>query len=75
MEGYVADPAYASFVGPYLLAVRHGITIAEVAAYLNETHGFGTDLTVVPMDGWRSAMVWEVLAWVLRIYWPHRREV
>ena len=67
MEGNVADPAYASFVGLYPLAVRHGMTIAELASYLNETHGFGAELTVVPMDGWRRAMEWEAtgLPWVL----------
>jgi uncharacterized protein YbbC (DUF1343 family) len=43
------------------------MTIAELAAYLNETHGFGADPTVVPMDGWRRAMEWEAtgLPWVL----------
>ena len=67
MEGNVADPAYASFVGLYPLVVRHGMTIAELAGYLNETHGFGADLTVVLMDGWRRAMGWEAtgLPWVL----------
>src|SRR5580765_3891418 len=66
MEGNVADPAYASFVGLHPLAIRHGMTIAELAAYLNETHGFGADLTVVPMEGWRRAMGWEEtgLPWV-----------
>jgi uncharacterized protein YbbC (DUF1343 family) len=67
LDGNVADPAYASFVGRYPLAVRHGMTIAELAGYLNATHGFGAALTVVPMDRWRRAMEWEEtgLPWVL----------
>ena len=66
VEGNVADPAYASFVGLYPLAIRHGMTIGEVAAYLNATHGFGCRLTVVAMRGWRRAMLWEDtgLPWV-----------
>ena len=66
VEGNVADPAFASFVGLYPLAVRHGMTIGEVAAYLNEQHAIGCRLTVVPMRGWRRSMLWEdtELPWV-----------
>ena len=66
VEGNVADPAYASFVGLYPLAIRHGMTIGEIAAYLNATHEFGCRLTVVRMRGWRRAMLWEDtgLPWV-----------
>src|SRR5262250_940949 len=59
LEGNVADPRYASFVGLHPLPTRHGMTIAELAGYLNETHSIGCDLTVVPMLGWRRAMLWE----------------
>jgi uncharacterized protein YbbC (DUF1343 family) len=66
VEGNVADPAFASFVGLYPLAIRHGMTIGELAGYLNERHGLGCRLTVVPMRGWRRAMLWEdtALPWV-----------
>ncbi len=65
-EGNVADPRFASFVGLFPLAIRHGMTIAELAAYLNQEHALGCDLTVVPMQGWRRAMRWEDtgLPWV-----------
>jgi len=65
-EGNIADPAFASFVGLYPLAVRHGMTIGELARYLNAEHSIGCDLTVVPMRGWRRAMLWEAtgLPWV-----------
>ena len=65
-EGNVADPAFASFVGLYPLAVRHGMTIGELAQYLNAEHSIGCDLTVVPMRGWRRSMLWEAtgLPWV-----------
>jgi uncharacterized protein YbbC (DUF1343 family) len=66
IEGNLADPAFASFVGLYPLPVRHGMTIGELAGYLNAQHGLGADLTVVPMRGWRRGMRWEDtgLPWV-----------
>ena len=66
LEGNVADPAFASFVGLYPLAIRHGMTIGELAGYLDERHAIGCRLTVVPMRGWRRAMAWEDtgLPWV-----------
>jgi uncharacterized protein YbbC (DUF1343 family) len=66
LEGNVPDPAFASFVGLYPLATRHGMTIGELAGYLNAEHGLGCDLLVVPMGGWRRRMLWEDtgLPWV-----------
>jgi len=66
VEGNVSDPAFASFVGLHPLPARHGMTSGELAAYLNEEHALGCDLTVVPMKGWRRAMDWEdtQLPWV-----------
>ncbi|HEY7651096.1 MAG TPA: DUF1343 domain-containing protein [Methylomirabilota bacterium] len=66
LEGNVPDPAFASFVGLYPLATRHGMTIGELAGYLNAEHGLGCDLLVVPMSGWRRRMLWEDtgLPWV-----------
>jgi uncharacterized protein YbbC (DUF1343 family) len=66
VEGNVPDPAFASFVGLFPLPARHGLTIAEIARYVNAEHGLGCDLTVVPMRGWRRSMPWEetALAWV-----------
>ncbi len=66
LEGNWADPRFASFVGLYPLPIRHGMTIAELAAYHNETQGLDCDLTVVPMAGWRREMLWEdtELPWV-----------
>ncbi|MDP2700567.1 MAG: DUF1343 domain-containing protein, partial [Candidatus Rokubacteria bacterium] len=66
LEGNMPDPRFASFVGLYPLPTRHGMTIGELAGYLNDTHGLGCDLTVVPMLGWQRAMRWEDtgLPWV-----------
>src|ERR671922_378217 len=66
VEGNVPDPAFASFVGLYPLPARPGLTIGEVARYLNTQHGLGADLDVVAMRGWRRRMLWEDtgLPWV-----------
>src|SRR6266540_7021041 len=66
MEGNLPDPRFASFVGLYPLPARHAMTVAELAAYLNETHGIGCDLILVLMEGWRRTMSWEDtgLPWV-----------
>jgi len=66
VEGNIPDPAFASFVGLYPLPARPGLTLGEIARYLNAHHGLGAELDVVPMRGWRRAMLWEDtgLPWV-----------
>ncbi len=62
--------------GPYLnlgrifrhkLPLRHGMTYGELAKMWNDTEGFGADLTVVKMDGWRRSMTWDDtgLHWIM----------
>ena len=66
VEGNVPDPRFSSFVGLYPLPARPGLTIGEIARYLNARHVLGTDLEVVAMRGWRRRMLWEDtgLPWV-----------
>jgi uncharacterized protein YbbC (DUF1343 family) len=66
MEGNVLDRRFASFVGLHPLPVRHGMTIGELALFLNTTRGLGAELSVVPMTGWRREMAWEAtgLPWI-----------
>ena len=56
VEGPLLDPAYRSFVGPYPIPIRYGMTIGEIARLLNETFGIGCPLEVVPMSGWERGM-------------------
>lgn len=53
VEGNVVDPAYTSFVGMHPLAVRHGMTVGELARLYQGEFGRNCDLTVVEMQGWR----------------------
>lgn len=66
VEGNVSDPAFASFVGLYPLPARPGLTIGELARYLQGAHGVGGPVEIVGMRGWRRAMLWEDtgLPWV-----------
>ena len=49
------------------LPLRHGMTYGELATMWNETEGYGADLTVVKMQGWRRNMLWNEtgLLWVM----------
>jgi uncharacterized protein YbbC (DUF1343 family) len=66
LEGNWPEAGWSSFVGLYPLPIRHGMTMGELAGYLNDAHALGCDLTVVPMLGWRRSMAWEDtgLPWV-----------
>jgi uncharacterized protein YbbC (DUF1343 family) len=50
---------FRSFVGQYPLPVRHGLTIGELARYINETQPPRCDLQVVAMRGWKRDLWWE----------------
>ena len=49
------------------LPLRHGMTYGELATMWNETEGYGADLTVIKMKGWRRSMIWDDtgLLWVM----------
>lgn len=38
--------------GYYPVPLRHGMTVGEIARYINEEYDIGADLTVVPAAGW-----------------------
>ncbi|MEE8585291.1 MAG: DUF1343 domain-containing protein [Acidobacteriota bacterium] len=67
LEGNLPDPRFASFVGLYPLAVRHGMTAGEVALYLNGEFELGCELDVIAMQGWQRQMDFQATAlpWVL----------
>jgi uncharacterized protein YbbC (DUF1343 family) len=57
VEGAVLDPAFASFVGQFPIATRHGMTVCELARMFNEQFGIGCELECVTMSGW-SRNLW-----------------
>src|SRR5438552_13848369 len=57
IEGAVLDPAFASFVGQFPIATRHGMTVCELGRMFNEHFGIGCELELVTMSGW-SRHLW-----------------
>ena len=67
VEGPVLRAGFESFVGLHPIPLRHGLTMGELARWLNAERGIGCDLEVVPMEGWRREMPWADtgLPWVI----------
>jgi uncharacterized protein YbbC (DUF1343 family) len=59
VQGDVQDSATASAVARFPIAMRHGMTIGELARLANTVLRLGADLHVVPMDGWRRSMAFD----------------
>lgn len=67
IEGPRLDPKYRSFVGMFDIPYVYGVTVGELARWINRKHlARPCDLVVIPMKGWRRSMVWEEtgLRWV-----------
>ena len=66
-EGTVLDPDFSSFVGLYPLAMRHGMTVGELALYFNREFQIDCRLEIVKMQGWTRDMFFSDtrLPWVL----------
>ena len=59
VQGDVQDSATASAVARFPVAMRHGMTIGELARLANSVLRLGVDLHVVPVDGWRRSMTFD----------------
>jgi uncharacterized protein YbbC (DUF1343 family) len=79
MEGPVTQPGFISFVSQYPIPYIHGMTVGELATFLNEEKllkdGIKCKLEVVKMNGWKRNMSFEDtgLPWVPSS--PHIPEV
>lgn len=56
VEGNLVQPGYESFVGAYPLAVRHGMTLGELARYFQRHCGVDCEVDVVRAEGWRRSL-------------------
>jgi uncharacterized protein YbbC (DUF1343 family) len=52
-EGNLLQPEYRSFVGLYPIPMRHGMTMGELALFINSEFHINCDLRVVEMTGWK----------------------
>jgi uncharacterized protein YbbC (DUF1343 family) len=65
VEGPTLEPGFESFVGQFRMPMRHGMTVAELARYFNES--IGCELEVVPMEGYTRETEWDDtrLPWIM----------
>lgn len=66
VEGNVVREGFESFVGAYPLAVRHGMTVGELARYFVRFCGVRCEVEIIACDGWNRSMWYEDtrLPWV-----------
>src|SRR5688500_10396622 len=57
VQGNVNDTL--SFVGQYPVAIRHGMTVGEIARMVNKEFNINADLTVIPVQGLTRNMWFE----------------
>jgi uncharacterized protein YbbC (DUF1343 family) len=67
IEGNVLDPDCASFVGLQPIPMRHGLTMAELAIFINGRLEKPAPLTVIPLAGWKRGQYFKEtgLNWVM----------
>ncbi|GAC1389250.1 MAG: DUF1343 domain-containing protein [Vulcanimicrobiaceae bacterium] len=58
VEGPVLEPRFKSFIGLYPIAMRHGMTVGELARLFNDHFGIKSRLHVITMRGYRHDMLW-----------------
>lgn len=55
VEGNVVNPGYDSFVGAFPIAVRHGMTVGELARYFVAHCDVRCEVEIVRCEGWRRS--------------------
>jgi uncharacterized protein YbbC (DUF1343 family) len=66
IEGGEVEPGFESFVGIVDLPIRHGMTLGELAQFMNAEYALAVDLQIVAMRNWRRRMWFDEtgLTWV-----------
>jgi uncharacterized protein YbbC (DUF1343 family) len=57
VAGTILEPEFASFVGQFPLATRHGMTVCELAQMFRDHFGLDCELEIVKMENW-SRELW-----------------
>lgn len=55
VEGALLDPKFKTFVGMYPIPARHGMTVGELATFINKTQGIGVELIVAKAANWKRS--------------------
>lgn len=66
IDGPVQERKYLCFIGLYPIPRVYGMTVGELARYLNTEERINCNLTVIPMQNYKRGMSWEQtgLPWV-----------
>lgn len=59
VDGNILHPDFKSFIGMYAIPYVHGMTAGELAWFFNREFAIGTNLKVIPMEGWDRSMRFE----------------
>ncbi|MGE3880604.1 MAG: exo-beta-N-acetylmuramidase NamZ domain-containing protein [Planctomycetota bacterium] len=59
VDGPVLAPGDESFIAPHTIAVRHGMTIGELARMFAAERQLTAPLDVITVTGWQRSMLWE----------------
>jgi uncharacterized protein YbbC (DUF1343 family) len=67
VEGIILGPDYSSFVGLFPLIHRHGLTIGEIALYLQDQYFKELIVKIIHLEFWERKMYFEHtgLSWVM----------
>jgi uncharacterized protein YbbC (DUF1343 family) len=66
VEGGEVEPGFESFVGIVNVPIRHGMTLGELAQFINAEYALAADLKIIAMQNWRRGMWFDEtgLPWV-----------
>jgi uncharacterized protein YbbC (DUF1343 family) len=56
VQGTILNENFSSFVGMFPIPQRYGLTVGELAQFLNKEYNYNCNLVVVPMSGWTRDM-------------------
>jgi len=59
VEGGRLDPGSEAFIAFHPKAIRHGMTLGELALLYNDEQALNLDLTIVPAEGWKRNVYFE----------------
>ncbi len=67
IEGPALRYEFRSFVGAFDMSIRHGLTLAEYAAWVRNQEHLDVELEWIEMEGWRRDMAFDQtgLPWVM----------
>ncbi|MCM8818995.1 MAG: DUF1343 domain-containing protein [Candidatus Omnitrophica bacterium] len=71
VDGPILDMKFESFVGPAPIPYVHGMTIGEMALFLNEELNIKCNLEIIKMEKYKRDMLWEDTSLIWTPTSPH----